>query len=379
MIQVKYDAVILGGGPAGMAAALSLRTHADVSILVLDAGEAERERAGESVPPDLLVPLGRLGLVEQFHTGEHLPCPGYASVWGRDRVGYNDSILNPMGMAWRLDRQSFDRMLSNATVERGIHLYWQTRFLETKPVTLWERGGHHLLLSNPILGKFEVQAKCVIDATGASARFARAVGARKCVHDQIFALARFSKIRSGSMTMQTLLESTSQGWWYAVRLPRERVIAMFVTERNVLRQNKVDNYQGWERALSITNFVGPTLAKLELNDSCYYTFPIYSSILDKIEGDDWIATGDAAVSYDPIVAQGIYKAIRDGVAAGKRVADLITGNQQTSVTHSFAYHEGIRKHFSEYCNNRSYLYGLEQRWLKASFWRKRWETTALDI
>jgi flavin-dependent dehydrogenase len=377
MIQAKYDAVILGGGPAGMATALSLRSQADVSILLLDADEAERERAGESVPPDLLVPLGRLRLVEQFRAGGHFPCPGNASVWGRDRVGHNDSILNPMGTAWRLDRQSFDRMLSNATVERGIHLYWQTRFLDVKPATLWKRGGHHLLLSNPKLSKFEVQAKCVIDATGSSARFARAVGVRKYVHDKIFALARFSKIDSGSMTMQTLLESTSEGWWYAVRLPRDRVIVMFVTERNLLRQNKVDNHQGWERALSITNFVGPTLAKLGLTDSCYYTFPIYSSILDKIEGDDWIATGDAAVSYDPIVAQGIYKAISDGVAAGKRAADLIAGHQETSVTHSFPYQERIRKNFSEYCKNRSYLYGLEQRWLNASFWRHRWERTVI--
>ena len=106
-----YDVVVLGGGPAGLATAISLRRQGDFSVLVADAGPPVRERAGESVPPDILTPLRRMGLADWFSAGGHTHCPGSVVVWGREQVGYNDHLLNPMGPAWRLNRNNFDKML----------------------------------------------------------------------------------------------------------------------------------------------------------------------------------------------------------------------------------------------------------------------------
>ncbi len=343
----------------------------------------ERERIGESAPPDLLVPLGQLGLAQRFRSAGHAGCPGNASLWGSARVGYNDFILSPMGPAWRLNRRLFDRMLADAVEELGISLLWRTRFLQTRPAEVSEGGGHHLRLSLEDGSEATVHARWVIDATGANAHFARAVGARRRVDDQMFALARFSSIRGGSMTMQTLLEAVRDGWWYTAHLPDERVITMFVTDRDTVLRLKAQGSDAWESALAATSLIGPTLAGLSLDNSAeeriggaQHVVSISSSSLDTLEGEGWSAVGDAAASYDPIAAQGVYKAVSDGVAVGWRVAELLRLGPFLSAPEASPLTLRTRARFHDYSRNRAYLYGLERRWPDAPFWRSRQERAA---
>ena len=51
--------------------ATTIRRETRASVLVADAGTAARERFGESVAPDLLVPLKQLGLLDEFRAGGH--------------------------------------------------------------------------------------------------------------------------------------------------------------------------------------------------------------------------------------------------------------------------------------------------------------------
>ncbi len=386
MIQPRYDAVVLGGGPAGLAAAIALRRQADVSVLVAEGSGAQRERVGESAPPDLLVPLDQLGLSQRFRAAGHAACPGSMSVWGGERVGYNDFILSPMGPAWRLNRRRFDRMLRDAAEELDVTVRWNTRFLQTRPAEVSEGGGHHLLLSLEDGSEAWVRASWVIDATGANAHFARAAGARQLVDDQLLALVRFSNIRAGAMTFQTLLEAVRDGWWYSARLPDDRVITMFVTERDVLLRMRSEGGLAWTRALSATSLIGPTLAGLELDagaegrvGGAQQVLPIYSSRLDIPEGVGWSAVGDAASSYDPIAAQGVYKALCDGVAAGRRVASLLRSGRPSIALEAAPAVSRARARFRDYSRNRAHLYSLERRWPESSFWRSRQERAARTL
>jgi flavin-dependent dehydrogenase len=357
-MRARYDVVILGAGPAGLATAITIRREAQASVLVADAGVAVRERFGESVAPDFLFPLKRLGLLDEFRAGPHALCPGSASIWGNDRVGYNDSILSPMGSTWRLQRHAFDEMLVRAARDAGAELCWGARYLQS-----WsDEGGHRLVLLTP-KGKSEVDGKWVVDATGPTARFALNAGARRIVGDRMYALARYAKIRTGSMTMQTLLEADEEGWWYGARLPDDRVLVMVVSEDETLRRLKANNHDEFERALCATKLIGPILAKLALERKRYFTTPVYSSRLDLPEGEDWLAVGDAAASYDPIVAWGITKALDDGIAAGCRIAERNNG--------SGVYAERIAARFQTYAETRARLYEIEHR--DGPFWQRRRE------
>lgn len=359
-MHARYDVVILGAGPAGLATAITIRRETGASVLVADAGPAARERIGESVLPDLLVLLKRLGLLDEFRAGPHAPCPGSASIWGGDRVGYNDYILSPVGPAWRLQRRAFDEMLAQAASEAGIELCWGARYLQSLP----DQEGHRLLLRTRE-AKREVGAKWVVDATGPAARFALHAGARRIVDDRMHGLARYAKIRDGSMTMQTLLEADEDGWWYAARLPDDRVVVLFVSEGETVRRLRANGHDGFERSLGTTKLIGPILAKLVLERKIYFAMPVYSSRLDCPEGERWLAAGDAAASYDPIVARGITKALEDGIAAGRRIAERSFG--------AGAYGKHIASRFRTYAETRASLYELERR--DGPFWQKRRESS----
>jgi 2-polyprenyl-6-methoxyphenol hydroxylase-like FAD-dependent oxidoreductase len=385
MIGDHYHAVVLGGGPAGLAAALALRRQAEVSVLVVEAGTADRDRIGECAPADLLALLDQLGLTDRFIAAGHASSPGNASVWGAAQVDYNNAFLNPMGTAWRLDRRLFDRMLADAAAAARVEILWRTQFLRARSAGNTPGRGHHLQFALADGRVASTLARWVIDATGSHARFACAAGARMRVDDQMFALVRFSSIKSGSMTMQMLVEATRDGWWYAARLPNarlpgRRVVTMFVTDRDVLHRMTVEGCAAWEKSLASTTLIGPTLAELVLDHrpaecrtgGAHHVFPVCSSALDTRAGDGWIAAGDAASSYDPI-AQGLFKALADGVAAGQQVAQWIaTGGAPGDDTRSQA-------GFHDYNRTRAHLYGLERRWPDAPFWRTRQERAAAAL
>ena len=341
----------------------------------MDAHSAKRLRVGETAPPDLLVPLGRLGLKKRFRNDGHAPCPGSSALWGRDRVGHNDAIVSAMGPTWRLDRPRFDCMLADAALEAGAQLRWNTRFDRMLAIGDGHRP-HRLQLSGPA-GFEEIETTWVIDATGPGARLARALGAERVIGDRLFALVRTFELGDAPLNMRTLIEATPTGWWYTARLPDARVLTMFVTDSDVLR-NMGPRIASWNNALAETRFVGPTLATarldLEPKSSTVCTvLPVSSSILEPLEGAGWLAVGDAASSYDPIAAQGLYKALDDGVNAGRQVArtlGLVVAGREVDRP------ARVRARYREYCDNRAYLYTNEQRWRSAGFWARRNGTRA---
>jgi flavin-dependent dehydrogenase len=92
-----------------------------------------------------------------------------------------------------------------------------------------------------------------------------------------------------------------------------------------------------------------------------------SCINSQITGHNWLTTGDAASAYDPISAQGIYKALAQGIQA----AEAIHKQQQGAVTALKQYSQKIKQQYAQYLEQRQYLYQQETRWQRFPFWQKR--------
>jgi 2-polyprenyl-6-methoxyphenol hydroxylase-like FAD-dependent oxidoreductase len=316
LTQPRCDVLIIGGGPAGLATAIELRQSSDLDVVVVEARDDPSERFGESVPPDILLALDRLDLTQAFKADGHLPCPGSVSLWGRDKPGHNDFILNPVGPAWHISRTRFEAMLRTRATQMGASICSGTR---ARTVT---RTDDHfdLVLQNPAGGRRAIHAPWVIDASGGRAWFARRQGATRRRLDGMLAIVRFAALRSGTFTAQTIVEAAPDGWWYCARLPDALVVTMLITERHAARTLTQGGYARWRELLSQTRLLAPRLDACGLDDERFRLYAVASAILDHVEGPGWIAVGDAASVYDPITSQGIHKALADAADASRTIA-----------------------------------------------------------
>jgi flavin-dependent dehydrogenase len=84
-------------------------------------------------------------------------------------------------------------------------------------------------------------------------------------------------------------------------------------------------------------------------------------------GEDWIAVGDSASSYDPLSGRGIFKALRQGAYAAEAVHDRLSGDKLALGR----YAGRVRQEFDIYVQQRRLYYATEQRWISHSFWSSR--------
>ncbi len=347
-----------------MAASIGLRLTTGLDVVVTEAGGEPVERFGESVPPDILLALDRLGLADVFRADGHCPCPGSMSVWGRNKPGYNDFILNPIGPGWHIDRPRFETMLRTRAQQTGASIWTATRVVAVDDA---DDAGFIATLQHRSHGTRRVRAGWVLDATGCAAWFARRHGATRRTHDRMVAIVRLAAIGSGTFTAQTLVEATAQGWWYCARLPHDRLVTVLVTDQRKARDYLVADYARWRELLAGTTLLAPRLDACRLDDEQFRTHPVTSAMLDRVEDERWLAIGDAASGLDPIASQGIYKALADAADA----TEVIAAAAGRRAPPPWTYTERVTARFEDYLANRAYLYGLERRWADAPFWRRR--------
>lgn len=360
----SFDVAVLGAGPAGSSAALELNRCGIEHVLLAESDHFRQERIGESIPPDTRKLLESLSLMSCFDEEEHEPCLGSCSSWGADELGYNDYISNLYGSGWHLDRKRFDSFLAHQAAERGVSLRKGWRFVSAVKghngrYRLGFRTGDH---------RREVDAQFVIDATGRQARFARRIGARLEVCDTLICVAgSFRLADDAPLSRLTMLEACSYGWWYAARLTNQRAVVAVTTDPQIYKQRSLSKPDTWQRHLDDTTHIKACLERSHFSLDSLHTYPALSSYLNKVCGDDWIAVGDAASSYDPIASQGIHKALASGISAGGAVANKLRGK----IDDFSGYSASIRRGFENFLAIRDYLYSREQRWADDPFWQRR--------
>lgn len=362
----EYDACVIGGGPAGAVTALML-ARAGRSILVVDRGATGEVKIGETVPPGINPVLREFSLSESFLSNDHLPCYGNRSAWGSPTLSDTDFMFSASGHGWHLDRGRFDRMLLDAAEKAGADVARGASLLtvERRFSDEWSLG-----LQLHAADGHEIRCRFVVDASGRSRRFSRDRGVAARRHDRLVAFATFwtADPRREDHDSRTLIESTSDGWWYTARIPGgRRVVARFV-DAGSPSSGAARNAAGYRHDLDATTHVREhVLARGYSQETAPFAYPANSYILQEPVGDGWLATGDAAGAFDPLSSQGILTAMRLGERAAECVGAYLSGD----VAALHTYEDAIAVGYEEYLATRRHVYSAETRWRDSPFWRSR--------
>ncbi|VXC50268.1 Dehydrogenase [Pseudomonas sp. 8Z] len=367
-----FDVVIIGGGPAGTSAALTLLKRSDISVLVLEAGNYERAKSGESLSPGVRNLLDYLAVWDDFAAMGPLQTWGNQAAWGGEHLESFDFMFNVHGHGWAIDRSRFERMLAKLVTRRGGRLDCNTRCLSRRQLTADhdQYEGWQLTLRGADEQEYEVRARVVIDAAGRTSRCNDALHHR---HDDLVGISALLDVSTThAPAALTTVETVANGWWYAAPVPGGRVAVSFMSDSDIIHQAKLSRPEHWLSALAetrhIAQLITPTNSDFELR-----TDPAFSACLVPGTGTGIIATGDAAASFDPLSSGGIPHALATGIQAARVASDRLHG---AGLLVS-AYEIAIAADFRQYLRTRWRIYSMETRFRGSPFWLRRQTSVAL--
>lgn len=350
----EVDVLVVGGGPAGAAAALVL-ARGGRSAAVLTRERGNRPRIGETVPPTVLRSLVRLGLWDAFRADGHAPAPGTVVCWGSARPYEHEFLLDPYGDGWHLDRPRFDAMVLEGARTAGAQVE------DLPPGSRIDHDGTGWCARWGDDSARVLRAPFLVDATGRGAGVAARLGIPRRRADRQIALFRFGT--AATTEPRTLIEACPEGWWYAAVLPRQRSVLALFTDADLVPAGAAAREAHWARTLADTHLVRQI--EVDPDPSRLHAAPATSSALAVCAGRSWLAVGDAARTLDPLSGQGLCSALD----SAHRAAEVILGGCGEAALAAYVRRgaEEQRIHLS----TRREHYRRENRWPDRPFWRRR--------
>jgi flavin-dependent dehydrogenase len=362
---IDADVVVVGGGPAGCATAITSK-HAGLDV-VLVAGlprPAGSYRAGEGGPPGLDRTLGQVFGPDSaaFDPGAHLRSYATRSAWGSPSLETVDHMFNPFGPGWLLDRDAFDAQLLDASARAGVRVLRDARVVASRHDARWHldvvRAGWSAALTAPF----------VCDASGRAAAVVRAHGARTTRGDRLIAIASLFTEGGPDPEPAITIEAAPDGWWYTAPLPRGRRVVLRFADPDLVDVRAARRPSDFLTRVHGTDHIAATLASTRSEPfGAPSVFAAGSTHLVPAAGPDWLTVGDAAAAFDPLSSQGIVTALLMGREAGRAAADARRGARDATAQYAAT----LARVLDAYrCEHAAY-YRAERRWDTHPFWQRR--------
>lgn len=298
----EYDLAVIGGGPAGAAAALR-GVRAGYSVVVVEAGAPGRDKTcGDGLTPRAIAQLKELDLFERFeiisggYTNDGLKLHGFG---GDVTAPWPQSAYGTIGSA--VPRTTFDAWLLSEAQTAGAHLMMQQT--ASDPTI---SGG---TLTEFSASDQRIRARWIIVADGARSTFGKALG-RTWHKEQVYGIAARAYAdspRSAEPWMHSHVElrgsdgaiQPGYGWIFplgngAVNIGLGALSTSAkpakINTKKLLRSYADANREDWDLT--------------ELRTTASAVLPMGGSV-SGVAGRNWMLIGDAAAGINPLNGEGI--------------------------------------------------------------------------
>ena len=359
--SINNNIIIIGGGPAGIATALALH-QLGYQTLIIEGKLLNGYYPGEHVGPEIKQIFKELHIPDKILFSNSIDCYQIQSCWGSENLYSNESIYNPYGEGFLLSRPQFDIDMIHYVDGQGVNILLNTHVVKISP------SGVGWLLNLKREGLIKtVRTAFIVNAGGRNSKFYKVFGATKKTVDHLVGITTFYANKNIEMDQNyVLLEAVKDGWWYSAGLAGSKVVATFFTDSSVLQKLGKTSQSIWQKQLLLSHYIKQRLSIFKDNSEIF-SRSAQSHELNKLAGENWLAVGDSAISFDPLSSQGINKGLSMGINAAGCIDSFFKGKKDALVEYSNYY----KKVFENYLSQRSFYYMQERRWAEEDFWKER--------
>ncbi len=329
-----YDAIVIGGGPAG-ATTSTLLAKKGRKVVVLEREKFPRYHIGESLLPYGYFILEKLGLAERMKQSNFTKkySVQFVSTSGKLSVPFYffEHLKHEAAGTWQVMRSEFDQMMLDNARDNGAEVIEEISAREL----IWENGSVVGVKAQTKDGEYKTfHAPMTIDATGRDA-FAVSRNNWKVRDPQLNKIAiwtyykgamRDPGVDAGATTVAYVPE---KGWFWYIPLADDILSVGIVAEKDYLYSDSRDLETIFQREVKKNKWIEDHLA-VGTQYGPYRATGEYSYRSRYCSANGLVLTGDAFGFLDPVFSSGVFIALHSGELAADTVDAALTAGDYSA-------------------------------------------------